>query len=87
MLALRLLSEGVEGPNTGLQWFLLVGIAFFLLTIIVGWWASSRKQEQVEAGHEAKRSAKKDADQLIKIDLWLQGYWCTFLQPGGEFLF
>ncbi len=62
MLALRLLSEGVEGPNTELQWFLLAGIAFFFLIIIVGWWTSSRKQEQVEVQHEAKKSVKKDVD-------------------------
>jgi large subunit ribosomal protein L21 len=68
MLALRLLSEGGEGPNTELQWILLVGIAFFFLIVIVGWLTSSRKQEQVEAGHEAKKSAKKDADELTKIE-------------------
>ncbi len=68
MLALRLLSEGGEGPNTELQWFLMVGIAIFFLMVIVGWLTSSKKQEQVEAGHEAKKSAKKDADDLIKIE-------------------
>ncbi len=66
MLALRLLSEGVEGPNTELQWFLVAGIAFFFLIIIVGWWTSSRKQEQVEVQHEARKSAKKDADELTR---------------------
>ncbi len=69
MLALRLLSEGGEGPNTELQWLLLVGMAFFFLIVIVGWLTSSKKQESVEAGHEAKKSAKKDvADELIKIE-------------------
>jgi len=69
MLALRLLSEGGEGPNTELQWLLLVGMAFFFLIVIVGWLTSSKKQEPVQAGHEAKKSAKKDvADELIKIE-------------------
>lgn len=68
MLALRLLSESGEGPNTELQWVLLVGIAFFFLIVIVGWWTSSRKQEQVEAGYEAKKSTKKDSDDLTKIE-------------------
>ena len=68
MLALRLLSEGGEGPNTELQWFLMVGIALFFLVVIVGWWAGSRKQEQVEAVTEAKKSAQKNADDLTKIE-------------------
>ncbi|MBK8781747.1 MAG: DUF4332 domain-containing protein [Anaerolineales bacterium] len=68
MLALRLLSEGGEGPNTELQWFLMVGMVLFFLAVTIGWWASSRKQEQVGAGHEAKKSAKKGADELTKIE-------------------
>ena len=68
MLALRLLSEGGEGPNTELQWFLMVGIALFYLVVIVGWWTGSRKEEQVEAGPEAKKSAKKGSDDLTKIE-------------------
>ncbi len=69
MLALRLLSEGGEGPNTTLQWMLYVGIAFFFLMIIVGWWASSKKQDQLEAQHEAHgHQPKKEADDLVKIE-------------------
>lgn len=68
MLALRLLSEGGEGPNTELQWFLMVGMVLFFLVVVVGWWASSRKQEQVESGPEVKKSAKKGADDLTKIE-------------------
>lgn len=68
MLALRLLSEGGEGPNTELQWFLMVGMVLFFLAVVVGWWASSRKQEQVESGPEAKKSAKKGVDDLTKIE-------------------
>ncbi len=60
MLVLRLLSEGGEVPNTELQWLLYIGAAFFLLVIAVGWWTGSRKQNQPEAQHEAKKSAKKD---------------------------
>ena len=66
MLALRVLSEGAEGPNTELQWLLLAGIAFFFLIIAVGWWTSSIKQEQVEVQHEAMKSVKKDAEGVTK---------------------
>lgn len=68
MLGLRLLAEGGEGPNTELEWLLYAGVAFFFLMVIVGWWASSRKQDQLEVRHEAKKSAKKDADNLAKIE-------------------
>ena len=68
MLVLRLLSEGGEGPNTELQWFLMVGMVLFFLAVVVGWWASSRKQEQVESVPEAKKSAKKGVDDLTKIE-------------------
>ena len=68
MLALRLLSEGGEVPNTELLWLLLVGMAFFFLVVIVGWLTSSRKQEQVEAEPEAKKSAKTEVDELTKIE-------------------
>ncbi len=68
MYALRLLSEGGEGPNTSLQGLLLIGIAFFFLMIIVGWLTSNRKQEQPEVQHEAKKPAKKEADDLVKLE-------------------
>lgn len=68
MLAMRLLSEGGEGPNTSLQGLLLVGIAFFLLMVIVGWLTSTRKQDQPEVQHEAKKPVKKDADDLVKLE-------------------
>lgn len=68
MLALRLLSEGGEGPNTELVWLLYAGMAFFFLVVIVGWWVSSRKQDQPEVKHEAVKSKKKDADDLVKIE-------------------
>ena len=66
MLALRLLSEGGEIPDTSLTLLLFIGIAFFFLMIIVGWLTSSRKQDQAEVTNEAKKSMKKDADELVK---------------------
>jgi hypothetical protein len=68
MLALRLLSEGGEGPDTSLMVLLFIGMAFFFLMIIVGWLTSGRKQDQAEVMHDAKKSAKKDADDLVKIE-------------------
>jgi hypothetical protein len=68
MFAMRFLSEGGEGPNTSLQGLLLIGIAFFLLMVIVGWLTSNRKQNQAEVKHEAKKSDKKEADDLVKLE-------------------
>jgi hypothetical protein len=69
MLAMSmLLSEGGEIPNTSLQGGLFVGIAFFLLMVIVGWLTSNRNQDQAEVTHEAQKSAKKEPDDLIKIE-------------------
>lgn len=69
MFALHLLAEGGEGPNTSLMWLLYVGIALFFLMIIVGWWISSKKQEQLPVTHEAVKSkAKKSPDDLVKIE-------------------
>lgn len=61
MLALRLLSEVGEGPNTDLEWLLYAGMALFFLMVVVGWWVCSRKQDQPKDRHEAKKPAKKDA--------------------------
>jgi hypothetical protein len=60
MLALRLLSEGGEGPDTSLMVLLFIGMAF--------WLTSGRKQDQAEVMQDAKKSAKKDADDLVKIE-------------------
>jgi hypothetical protein len=69
MLAIRLLSEGGEGPDTTLLWLLFVGMAFFFLMIIVGWWSSSRKLNQPEGQHEAHdHQPGKEADDLVKIE-------------------
>ena len=67
MLMMRLLSEGGEGPNTSLLWLLFIGIAFFLLMVIVGWLSSSRKQDP-EVTIEAKKSAGNGVDDLLKIE-------------------
>lgn len=61
MLALSWLSEGGGGPDTKLLAMLLVGMAFFFLTIIIGWRTASRKQGQPEARPDAKKSARKPA--------------------------
>jgi hypothetical protein len=68
MLALRLLSEGGEGPDTSLTILLFIGISFFFLMIIVGWLTSSRKQDQVEVTNDAKKSIDQDTDDLVKIE-------------------
>ncbi len=70
MLALHLLSEGGEGPNTALMWLLLTGMGFFFLIIIVGWWSSSRKQSEPEVAHEAHHSPEleKAPDDLVKLE-------------------
>lgn len=68
MLALRLLSEGGEGPNAELLWLLYAGLAFFLLAILVGWWSSVRKQSQREVKHEVLKSKKEEADDLARIE-------------------
>lgn len=69
MLAMRLLAEGAEGPNTELLWLLYVGIAFFVLVIIAGWLTAPRRQEQVAAEPEALKSkGKRVADDLTRIE-------------------
>lgn len=49
MLAMKLLEEA--GPNTELSWLLFVVLGFFFLMVIVGWWVSTRKEEQPEVAH------------------------------------
>ena len=70
MLAMRLLSEGVEGPSTELAWILYLGLGLFLLAIIFGWWSASRKQDPVMVEVEAVSSTPKakSADDLVKIE-------------------
>lgn len=52
MFASILLEEA--GPNTELNWLLLVFLAFFFLMVVVGWWVSRRNGGQVEVPHEAQ---------------------------------
>lgn len=71
MLALKVLAEGAEGPNTELLWILYIGLAIFVLAILLGWWSASRKPEQVEVMvevEESKPRRKKVADDLTKIE-------------------
>jgi len=68
MLALRLLSEGGEGPDTSLLWLLYVGVALFFMIIIIGWMVSNRKQEQFEVQDETPKSKKRKADDLVEIE-------------------
>ena len=53
MLALRLLAEGGEGPNTELLGILWVVLGLFVLAIIVGWVASLSMPKQAEIQDEA----------------------------------
>jgi len=71
MLALKVLAEGAEGPNIELLWILYIGLAIFVLAILLGWWSASRKPEQVEVmveAEESKPKRKKVADDLVKIE-------------------
>ena len=70
MFALRLLSEGGEGPNTELLWVLGILLGILVLAIIFGWVSSLRKPKQVEAEIEALPSPakKKAADDLVKLE-------------------
>lgn len=70
MLALQLLSEGVEGPNTELLWILWILLGFFALAVVFGWISSLRKPGQVGAEAEAPASARAEsaADDLAVIE-------------------
>jgi hypothetical protein len=51
MFAIRFLSEA--GPDTSLSWLLWVVLGFFLVMVLVGWWASKNKGTQPEVPPEA----------------------------------
>jgi len=68
MFALRLLSEGGEGPDSTLLWMLIVALAFFFLMVIVGWWVSRNKQPEAESQHEAHGHESHAADDLTKLE-------------------
>ena len=55
MLALRLLSEGGEGPNTELLFIIYIGMALFFLVIAVGWLTSGKKQDSVDVEQDAPK--------------------------------
>jgi hypothetical protein len=66
--ALNLLSE--EGPNTSMSWLLWVVLGIFVVIVLVGWWVSRNKGEQVEVKEEAPAApkAKKSADDLTTLE-------------------
>lgn len=72
MQSLSLLSEA--GPNSSLSWLLWVVLILFLLIVLIGWWASNNKGEQVEGKDEApsefhdKPDAVKLADDLTLLE-------------------
>ena len=69
MQALLLLSEGGEGPNTSLSWLLWIALIFFFVMVLVGWWVSRKKGEQVEVQPEAHAAPKAEsADDLKKLE-------------------
>lgn len=70
MFGLGLFAENVEGPNAELLWLVWILLGLFALTIIVGWWAGSRKSEQASAELESEviPSEKKSPDDLIRIE-------------------
>lgn len=41
MFLIPLISEA--GPDTSLAWILLIGLGFFFLMVVIGWWASGRR--------------------------------------------
>lgn len=38
---MRLFSEA--GPDASLAWILWIGLAFFFLMVVIGWWVSSKR--------------------------------------------
>lgn len=68
MLALSLFLEGGEGPNTELVWLLMILLGLFGLAILLGWWASSRKQDQVPVVVEALPTSTKSQDDLTILE-------------------
>lgn len=68
MYALNLILQ--EGPNTSLSWLLWVALGFFVLMVLIGWWTSRNKGEQVEVQAEAHAAPKpeKSADDLTVLE-------------------
>jgi hypothetical protein len=66
MFALRLLTEGTEGPDTTLQWMLIVALVFFGLMVVVGWWAGRNRKPELEVQHQVQD--RHEVDDLVKIE-------------------
>jgi hypothetical protein len=55
-----------EGGGGNLTWLLWVVLVIFLLIVLIGWWTSRNKGEQVEVPAEAPM--EKPADDLTKLE-------------------
>ena len=72
MKSLSLLSEA--GPDSSLSWLLWVVLILFLLIVLIGWWVSNNKGNQVEGKEEAhstphdKPDTEKPADDLTSLE-------------------
>jgi hypothetical protein len=59
-----------EGANTDLSWLLLIGMAFFVLIVIVGWLVS-RQQGQpasASASNKPRKSTSQGGDDLTILE-------------------
>ena len=63
MQSLSLLSEA--GPDSSLSWLLWVVLILFFLIVLIGWWVSNNKGQQVE-GKEESHSVPHDKPDVIK---------------------
>lgn len=68
MNTLRILAESSEGPNTELLWLVFLGVGFFFLVIMLGWWVSSGNQDQHGTKQGSGTSEKIHPNDLIKIE-------------------
>jgi len=59
MLALSLMEEGA---NTDLSWLLLIGLAFFVLIVVIGWLVS-RQQGQPATASASNKPRKSTTNQ------------------------
>ena len=66
MFTIAMFSE--SGPDISLVWLLYAVFGIFFLVVVVGWLTSHQKGSQVEAGHEAQKSAKKETDAPVKAE-------------------
>lgn len=66
MFNMAMFSEG--GPDISLVWLLYEVFGLFFLVVMVGWLVSRQKGSQVDAGHDALKSAKKETDIPVKAE-------------------